>query len=50
MPALAERWETPNDTTFVFHLRKGVKFHNGQEMTGDDVAYSLETAVDEKTG
>ncbi|HZO31162.1 MAG TPA: ABC transporter substrate-binding protein [Chloroflexota bacterium] len=50
VPALAERWETPNDTTYVFHLRKGVKFHNGQEMTGADVAYSLETAVDEKTG
>jgi peptide/nickel transport system substrate-binding protein len=50
VPALAERWETPDDKTFVFHLRKGVKFHNGQEMTGADVAYSLETAVDEKTG
>ena len=50
VPALAERWETPNDTTYVFHLRKGVKFHNGQEMTGADVAYSLERGLDEKTG
>jgi len=50
IPALAESWETPNETTFVFHLRKGVKFHNGQDMTGADGAYSLETALDEKTG
>ena len=50
IPALAERWETPDETTYVFTLRKGVKFHNGQDLTGADVAYSLERAVDEKTG
>jgi peptide/nickel transport system substrate-binding protein len=49
IPALAERWETPDDKTYIFHLRKGVKFHNGQDLTGADVAYSLERAVDEKT-
>ena len=27
-PDLAERWEEPDDTTVVFHLRKGVKWHN----------------------
>lgn len=40
-PGLAERWETPDPTTYVFHLRQGVKFHNGREMTADDVVFSL---------
>lgn len=39
---LAESWETPDDTTYIFHLRKGVKFHNGREMTADDVKYSFD--------
>ncbi len=38
---LAESWETPDDTTYIFHLRKGVKFHNGREMTAEDVEYSF---------
>jgi peptide/nickel transport system substrate-binding protein len=50
VPALAEKWETPNETTFVFSIRKGVKFHNGQDLTAADVAYSIETTMDEKTG
>lgn len=50
IPALAERWETPDPTTYVFSLRQGVKFHTGQDLTGADVAYSLERALDEKTG
>ena len=40
-PGLAESWDTPDDRTYVFHLRQGVKFHNGREMTADDVVYSL---------
>jgi peptide/nickel transport system substrate-binding protein len=50
IPALAEKWEMPDDKTYVFTLRKGVKFHNGQDLTGADVAYSIEKAMDEKTG
>ncbi len=39
LPDLAERWESPSPTTFVFTLRKGVRFHrklpvNGREVTG----------------
>ena len=41
-PMLAERWENPSDTEYVFYLRKGVKFHNGVEMKASDVKYSLE--------
>ncbi|HEV8441538.1 MAG TPA: ABC transporter substrate-binding protein [Methylomirabilota bacterium] len=47
LPDLAEKWESPNPTTIVFTLRKGVRFHkkppvNGREVTAEDVKYSLE--------
>ena len=32
-PMLAESWEQPTPTSYVFHIRKGVKFHNGKECT-----------------
>jgi peptide/nickel transport system substrate-binding protein len=41
-PMLATSWEAINDTTWVFHLRKGVKFHNGEEFTSEAVKYSIE--------
>jgi peptide/nickel transport system substrate-binding protein len=42
-PNLAESWEVQDDgATLVFHLRKGVKFHNGREVIADDVKYSME--------
>ena len=44
-PALAESFEATSDRTYVFHLRKGVKFHDGTEMTADDVKYSMDTQV-----
>jgi peptide/nickel transport system substrate-binding protein len=31
-PALAESWETPDNKTYIFHLRQGVKFHSGKEL------------------
>jgi len=43
---LAESWEFTNDTTLVFHLRKNVKFHNGDPMTAKDVAWSIERATE----
>src|SRR5476651_2185349 len=41
-PALAESWETPESTRWRFHLRKGVKFHNGDPFTADDVLFSAD--------
>ena len=44
-PALAESFETPDANTYIFKLRKGVKFHDGKELDADDVKYSLETML-----
>lgn len=41
-PALAESWEAPDDKTWIFHLRPGLKFHNGDPVTVEDVIYSME--------
>src|SRR5262245_14879452 len=45
-PHLAESWERPDDLTYVFKLRKGVRFHNkppvnGREVTADDVVFTF---------
>ena len=42
VPALCESYEILSDTEWLFHLRKGVKFHNGMEMTAKDVKASLD--------
>src|SRR5712691_7436551 len=46
-PHLAERWEQPDDTTYIFHLRHGVKWHNkpplnGRELVADDVKFTYD--------
>jgi len=41
IPGLAESWEVLEPTRWRFHLRKGVKFHNGEDFTTDDVIFSL---------
>jgi peptide/nickel transport system substrate-binding protein len=42
-PQLAERWEvSPDGKVYTFYLRKGVKFHNGKEMTAEDVKASVD--------
>jgi peptide/nickel transport system substrate-binding protein len=40
-PALAESWEQPNPLTLVFHLRAGVRFHDGRLLTAQDVAWTI---------
>ena len=42
IPGLAESWEQINPKTVEFKLRKGVKFHNGEDFTAEDVKYSFE--------
>src|SRR5436305_6478767 len=38
-PGLAERWENPDPLTYVFHLRHGVRFHDGRLLTSNDVKW-----------
>ena len=50
---LAESWQQTNETTYVFKLRKGVRFHakppvNGRELTADDVRYTFERILTDK--
>lgn len=40
-PGLAESWRVINPTTWEFRLRRGVKFHDGSDMTAEDVAASI---------
>ncbi|MBN9613013.1 MAG: ABC transporter substrate-binding protein, partial [Actinobacteria bacterium] len=47
-PALADTWETPDPTTYVFHLRDGAKFQNGDAVTPEDVVFSINEAADAK--
>jgi peptide/nickel transport system substrate-binding protein len=51
-PDLAERWEELDDTTYVFHLRKGVKWHNkaplnGRELVAEDVKFTYDRFLTE---
>jgi peptide/nickel transport system substrate-binding protein len=45
-PALAEKWSTPDDKTWIWNLRQGVKFHDGSEVTAEDVKYSIDMQAD----
>ena len=44
-PSLAESYQQLDDTSWEFTIRQGVKFHDGTEMTLEDVKYSLDRAV-----
>jgi peptide/nickel transport system substrate-binding protein len=47
VPDLAEKWENPDEKTWVFHLRQGVKFHDGSALTANDVKYTYESVLDQ---
>ncbi|WP_045371299.1 ABC transporter substrate-binding protein [Vibrio campbellii] len=49
VPGVAESWQTEDNQTFVFQLRKDAKWSNGDPVTADDFVYSLRRAVDPKT-
>jgi peptide/nickel transport system substrate-binding protein len=42
---LAETWETPDPVTYIFHLRSGVKFHDGRVFTSADVKYTFDSIM-----
>ncbi len=48
VPGLAESWKAVNDTTLEFKLRKGARFHSGEDVTADAVKFSANRMLDEK--
>ncbi|PQJ59384.1 oligopeptide ABC transporter substrate-binding protein OppA [Vibrio jasicida] len=49
IPGVAESWETADNKTFTFHLRKDAKWSNGDPVTAQDFVYSWQRAVDPAT-
>ena len=48
IPALAESWNNPDNLTWRFNLRNDVKFHNGYNLTAEDVKYLVESIKKDK--
>ena len=46
VPDLAERLDNPDPATYVVTLRRGVKFHDGHELTSADVAFTFRSLLD----
>ncbi|EKO3592513.1 oligopeptide ABC transporter substrate-binding protein OppA [Vibrio metschnikovii] len=49
IPGVAERWETSDNQTYTFYLRKDAKWSNGDPVTAQDFVYSWQRAVDPAT-
>ena len=47
-PVLAESWRNVNPTTWEFKLRRGVKFHNGEDFNAECVKFTIERAIASK--
>src|SRR4029077_15462022 len=45
-PWVAEKWEIPDPKTYIFHLRKGIHFHDGRPLTSRDVKWTLDSVRD----
>jgi oligopeptide transport system substrate-binding protein len=50
VPGAAESWESADNKTFLFHLRQGATWSNGDPVTAQDFVYSFRRAVDPATG
>lgn len=50
VPVLVSKYENPDDRTYVFHLKKNVKFHDGTPLTAEDVKYTYDFIRDRKNG
>jgi peptide/nickel transport system substrate-binding protein len=46
VPDLAESWDTPDPQTYIFHLRRGVKFHDGATFSSADVKFTFDSILD----
>lgn len=49
IPSLATEWEQVDELTWLFHLKKGVLFHNGEEMKASDVVFSFNRLINPET-
>ena len=45
LPGLAERWDTPDPLTYIFHLHRGVRFHDGRPLTSRDVKWTFDSLL-----
>jgi len=51
IPYVAKSWEVPEDgSTLTFYLNEGIKFHNGEDLTAEDVAYTFNWILDPANG
>ncbi len=48
VPWLADRWEQADPTTYLFHMRPGAKWHDGQTLTAEDVVFTYRYVLDPK--
>ncbi|MGH9442664.1 MAG: ABC transporter substrate-binding protein [Thermoanaerobaculia bacterium] len=47
-PCLASRWENPDPSTWIFHLRPDVRFHSGKAFSSEDVVYTLDRLLESR--
>src|SRR3989304_7156909 len=45
IPDLCEKWDIPDDRTYIFYLKKGVKFQNNEQLSAEDVKYTFDTIM-----